>query len=99
MQNMNVTIKGTKLLIEIDLTQEVGTTDRGNAKIATTEFWEKIPGAEGHSVNLMVMRKKSAPAITVPTLDPEPTPAPAPASSRKPRSSRKAGKDEQLTLM
>jgi hypothetical protein len=61
MQNVKTTVKGTKLTIEIDLSQDFGPSTSGKTNIiATTSGFTSIEGAPGVSLGLNVVRKGKA---------------------------------------
>lgn len=57
MQNIKATVtQDNKLVLEIDLSEVVSTTSKGNDMIATTASWEKIPEVPGLTLNLACVR-------------------------------------------
>jgi ABC-type uncharacterized transport system YnjBCD ATPase subunit len=59
MQNVTVKVEGSKLLIEVDLTKEIGPSSSGKTTlIASSEGNANVPGHEGVKFGLNVYRKK-----------------------------------------
>ena len=59
MKNAQMTVKGSKLIIEVDLDQEFGPSSSGKSvTIASTEGAAGVPGREEVKVNLNVYRPK-----------------------------------------
>lgn len=58
MKNVAATVKGDKLIIEVDLTKDFGPSHSGKTHvIATTEGFVKIEGKEGYAFGLNVVKK------------------------------------------
>ena len=57
---MQTRIEDRKLIIEIDLDGQQGTTSNGNISIASTKGWLKIENGVSLSLNLVRSVKKSA---------------------------------------
>lgn len=58
MKNVEMTVKGNKLVITVDLTQDFGPSSTGKTQvIATTAGTAKVPGHEDVIVGLNVNRK------------------------------------------
>jgi hypothetical protein len=56
--NVNITVEGKKLLIEVDLTKDLGVSKSGKSHIiGTTNGFTQVEGEQGVSVNLNVIRK------------------------------------------
>jgi hypothetical protein len=59
MQNVTVRVEGNKLVIEVDLTKEIGPSSSGKTiLIASSEGNANVPGHEGVKFGLNVYRKK-----------------------------------------
>jgi hypothetical protein len=59
MQNVAVKVEGNKLVIEVDLTKELGPSSSGKTiLIASSEGNANVPGHEGMKFGLNVYRKK-----------------------------------------
>jgi ABC-type uncharacterized transport system YnjBCD ATPase subunit len=59
MQNVTVKVEGSKLLIEVDLTKEIGPSSSGKTTlIASSEGNANVPGHDGVKFGLNVYRKK-----------------------------------------
>jgi ABC-type polar amino acid transport system ATPase subunit len=59
MQNVAMRVEGNKLVIEVDLTQDLGPSKSGKTTmIATTEGNANVPGHEGVKVGLNVYRAR-----------------------------------------
>jgi hypothetical protein len=59
MQNVTMRIDGNKLVIEVDLTKEIGPSSSGKTMlIASTEGNANVPGFEGVKVGLNVYKAK-----------------------------------------
>ncbi len=57
MQNIETKIDGNKLIIEVDLSQEFGTTKSGKSiTIASSGGGVPLPGREGVKINLNVYK-------------------------------------------
>ena len=60
MKNIKMTVDGSKLIIEVDLTQEHGISSSGKSiMIASSEGNAPVPGREEIKVGLNVYRKKA----------------------------------------
>lgn len=61
MQNVKVSVQGSKLLLEVDLAQSGQTTSKGNALVAGTSDWERLPElGQGWSFNMALVKKPGA---------------------------------------
>jgi hypothetical protein len=59
MQNVTVKVEGNKLIIEVDLTKEIGPSSSGKTiLIGSSEGNANVPGYEGVKFGLNVYRKK-----------------------------------------
>jgi hypothetical protein len=59
MQNVTVSVEGNKLVIEVDLTKEIGPSSSGKTiLIASSEGNSNVPGHDGVKFGLNVYRKK-----------------------------------------
>jgi hypothetical protein len=59
MQNVTMRIDGNKLVIEVDLTKEIGPSSSGKTMlIASTEGNANVPGFDGVKVGLNVYKAK-----------------------------------------
>jgi hypothetical protein len=59
MQNVTLKVEGTKLVIEVDLSKEIGPSSSGKTMlIASTEGNANVPGYEGVKLGLNVYRAK-----------------------------------------
>jgi hypothetical protein len=59
MQNVTLKVEGTKLVIEVDLSKEIGPSSSGKTMlIASTEGNANVPGYEGVKVGLNVYGAK-----------------------------------------
>jgi hypothetical protein len=57
MQNITVNVEGNKLVLTVDLSQEIGPSSSGKTTlIASTEGNANVPGHEGVKVGLNVYR-------------------------------------------
>lgn len=65
MENIKYAIKGGKLLLEIDLNNEVpiGRTRSGNTTVATSDNWARFHEMPGWNFNMVLTRK---PGTTIP---------------------------------
>ena len=70
MENIEARLEGTKLILEIEMNESAGETAAGNAKVAFVNGFqslEKVEGLEklaGHSLSLMIVRKKNTPQFS-----------------------------------
>jgi hypothetical protein len=56
--NVNITVQGKKLIIEVDLTKDLGVSKSGKSHIiATTNGFTQVTGEQGVAVNLNVIKK------------------------------------------
>ena len=61
MENIEMKVEGTKLILVVDLTKEIGPSSSGkNTLIASTEGNADVPGLEGVKVGLYVYRAKKS---------------------------------------
>ena len=61
MNNVEYTVRGNVLIIEVDLSSQGTETGRGNTLVATTGNWTPIPElGKGWSMNMVVVRKAGA---------------------------------------
>jgi hypothetical protein len=59
MENIELKIEGTKLILTVDLSKEIGPSSSGkNTLIASTEGNANVPGLEGVKVGLYVYKAK-----------------------------------------
>jgi hypothetical protein len=59
MQDVTLKVEGTKLVIEVDLSKEIGPSSSGKTMlIASTEGNANVPGYEGVKLGLNVYRAK-----------------------------------------
>jgi hypothetical protein len=59
MQNVAMRVDGNKLVIEVDLSKEIGPSSSGkNTLIASTEGNPNVPGVEGVKMGLYVYKAK-----------------------------------------
>jgi hypothetical protein len=59
MENIELKVDGTKLILTVDLTKEIGPSSSGkNTLIASTEGNANVPGFEGVKVGLNVYKAK-----------------------------------------
>jgi hypothetical protein len=59
MQNVEMKIEGTKLVITVDLTKEIGPSSSGKTMlIASSEGNANVPGHEGVKLGINVYRAK-----------------------------------------
>jgi hypothetical protein len=59
MENIEMKVEGSKLILIVDLTVEIGPSSSGkNTLIASTEGNANVPGKEGVKVGLYVYRAK-----------------------------------------
>jgi hypothetical protein len=59
MENIEMKVEGTKLILVVDLTKEIGPSSSGrNTLIASTEGNANVPGVEGVKVGLYVYKAK-----------------------------------------
>jgi hypothetical protein len=59
MENIELRVEGTKLILVVDLTKEIGPSSSGkNTLIASTEGNANVPGVEGLKVGLYVYKAK-----------------------------------------
>ncbi|WP_426455351.1 hypothetical protein ACP26L_36565 (plasmid) [Paenibacillus sp. S-38] len=57
MQNIKTTVKGNKLIIEVDLSKDLGVSQKGKAiNVAMSGIFANIPGT-GLSMNCNIIRK------------------------------------------
>jgi hypothetical protein len=59
MENIELRVEGTKLILTVDLSKEIGPSSSGkNTLIASTEGNANVPGFEGVKVGLNVYKAK-----------------------------------------
>jgi hypothetical protein len=59
MENIELKVEGTKLILIVDLSKEIGPSSSGkNTSIASTEGNANVPGFEGVKVGLNVYKAK-----------------------------------------
>jgi hypothetical protein len=59
MENIEMKVEGTKLILVVDLNKEIGPSSSGrNTLIASTEGNANVPGVEGVMVGLYVYKAK-----------------------------------------
>jgi hypothetical protein len=59
MENIELKVGGTKLILTVDLSKEIGQSSSGrNTLIASTEGNANVPGFEGLKVGLYVYKAK-----------------------------------------
>ncbi len=61
MDNIQVEVRGSKLILEVDLEHTLpGTTKGGNYMVATSDSWARLPELPGWSFNMALVRKPEA---------------------------------------
>ncbi len=62
MQNMTVRVKGSKMILEVDLTKDLNyvTQKGGNIMVATSGNWRKPPELPGFHLNFVLTKDPDA---------------------------------------
>ncbi len=61
MDNIKAEVRGSRLILEVDLEHTLpGTTKGGNYMVATSDSWARLPELPGWSFNMALVRKPEA---------------------------------------